>query len=177
MKGPWKCPSCSYISTRNWNIKSHINRKHSGYGVPLHLLRTKTAIISNSQDLIHDTDERVENLHLTPESIFKSIIDQKDEREVSLYNILEQISPQFREIEQLLVSANCDYKTMQFILTSTVISALSSNNPIESINDSLKTCYLFSTSAKMINYAAYVFNTTPALAKEILKRFLQTSNV
>jgi hypothetical protein len=178
MKNPWKCPSCAYISTRNWNIKSHIKRKHSGYGRPLPLLGGRASRIGHvlSRNFTPYSDESVKKLYLNEDSIFKSLIDEKDPREILLYDILEQISPQFREMEHLLISVKSDYETMQFILASAVICALSSHNPTESINDSLKTCYLFSTSTKMINCAAYVFNATPAWAKEILKRFLQTSN-
>jgi hypothetical protein len=178
VKNPWKCPSCTYISTRNWNIKSHINRKHSGYGRPLPLLGRKTTIIGHNQtkNFTPYSDGSVKNLYFNEDSIFRSLIDQKDQREILLYDILEQISPQFREIEQLLISVKSDYGTMQFILASAVISAVSSYSPTESINDSLKICYLFSTSTKMINCAAYVLNSTPAFAKEILKRFLPNSN-
>ena len=63
-------------------------------------------------------------MYFNEESIFNSLIDQKDQREILLYDILEQISPQFREIEQLLISVKSDYGTMQFILASAVISAL-----------------------------------------------------
>ena len=100
-------------------------------------------------------------MYFNEESIFKALIDQKDQREVLLYDILEQISPQFREIEQLLISLKSDYGTMQFILASAVISALSSQNPTESINESLKICYLFGTSSKMINCVAYILNISP----------------
>jgi hypothetical protein len=176
MRGPWKCPFCKYISTRNWNVKSHIDRKHGRYGIPVHLLRSKATIISNSLAVMHTTDESVKNFYLNHDSIFKTLINQNDQREILLYDILEQISPQFREMEQLLISARIDHRTMQLILANAIISAVSSHNPIESINDSLKICYLFSTSTKMINSAAYVLNIVPASAKEILKLFLQTSS-
>lgn len=178
MKNPWKCPSCTYVSTRNWNIKSHINRKHRGYGRPLPLLGGKATIIGHNRtkNFTPNSDGSVKNLYFNEESIFRSLIEQKDQREILLYDILEQISPQFREIEQLLISVKSDYGTMQFILASVVISALSSHNPTESINDSLKICYLFSTSSKMINCAAYVLNSSPGFAKECLKRFMPNSD-
>lgn len=78
-------------------------------------------------------------MYLKEESILKSLIDQKDHREILLYDILEQISPQFREMEQLLTSLKSDYGTMQSILASVIICAISSQNPTGSKNESLKT--------------------------------------
>ena len=28
MKRIWKCPNCTHFSTRHWNLKLHIERKH-----------------------------------------------------------------------------------------------------------------------------------------------------
>jgi hypothetical protein len=36
MKGKrWYCPFCSQASTRHWNLKVHINRRHNGIGEPI----------------------------------------------------------------------------------------------------------------------------------------------
>ena len=164
--------SCTYISTRNWNIKSHINRKHSGYGRPLPLLAGKETDHFQARNFTPYSGKSVRNLYLKEESILKSLIDQKDHREILLYDILEQISPQFREMEQLLTSLKSDFGTMQSILASAIICAISSQNPTASMNESLKTCHFFGTSTKMINFVAYFLNISPAWAKIILKRFL-----
>src|SRR5947209_3854994 len=31
----WKCPRCDQTSSRHWNLKVHIKRKHGGTGVPV----------------------------------------------------------------------------------------------------------------------------------------------
>ena len=41
MKRKWKCGDCNQTSSRHWNMKVHIQRKHNGLGVPL-LLDTQT---------------------------------------------------------------------------------------------------------------------------------------
>ena len=35
IRSPCKCPVCDYISTRHWNVKSHIKKKHGGIGEPM----------------------------------------------------------------------------------------------------------------------------------------------
>jgi hypothetical protein len=35
MTDRWYCPYCLQSSTRNWNLKTHINRKHNGAGNPI----------------------------------------------------------------------------------------------------------------------------------------------
>jgi hypothetical protein len=35
MPDPWYCPHCVQSSTRNWNLKTHIKRKHNGAGNPV----------------------------------------------------------------------------------------------------------------------------------------------
>ena len=178
MKNVWKCPSCTDLSTRNWNIKSHIERKHSGYGRPLPVPGHKAAIIGHNQtkNFTADSEGSFKNLFFDEDNIIKLLIDQNDQREILLYDILEKISPQFREIERLLTSIKSDYGNIQLILSSAVINAVCSHSPTESISDSLKICHLFTTSTKMINCVAYVLNSTPAFAKEVLKRFMPNSN-
>ena len=41
MTGKWKCGHCTQTSSRHWNMRVHIQRKHNGLGVPL-LLDTQT---------------------------------------------------------------------------------------------------------------------------------------
>jgi hypothetical protein len=78
-------------------------------------------VITRPKKFTSYSDGSVKNLYFNEDSIFKSLIDQKDQREILLYDILEQISPQFREIEQLLISVKSDYGTMQFILVLLIV--------------------------------------------------------
>jgi hypothetical protein len=34
-KAKWHCPHCSQASSRHWNLKTHIRRKHQGIGHPI----------------------------------------------------------------------------------------------------------------------------------------------
>ncbi len=34
-KAKWHCPHCSQASSRHWNLKTHIRRKHQGIGQPV----------------------------------------------------------------------------------------------------------------------------------------------
>ena len=40
----WSCPFCSQTSTRHWNLKIHIHRRHNGIGEPI---RTAGSFNSN----------------------------------------------------------------------------------------------------------------------------------
>ncbi|HET7283636.1 MAG TPA: hypothetical protein VFI70_03035, partial [Nitrososphaeraceae archaeon] len=31
----WSCPYCAQTSTRHWNLKVHIHRRHNGIGEPI----------------------------------------------------------------------------------------------------------------------------------------------
>jgi hypothetical protein len=44
----WHCPHCSQISSRHWNLKTHIVRKHQGTGQPIGEDGTHSITMSNA---------------------------------------------------------------------------------------------------------------------------------
>ena len=51
MRSPYTCPNCEYISTRNWNVKSHINKKHGGLGEPVRIYRGRELALSEQENI------------------------------------------------------------------------------------------------------------------------------
>src|SRR5437660_1463581 len=54
----WKCPHCDQTSSRHWNLKIHIKRKHGGIGFPERESMQFVPVMSlegnNSQNLMHN---------------------------------------------------------------------------------------------------------------------------
>ncbi len=53
----WHCPHCSQTSSRHWNLKTHIRRKHHGTGKPIgedgrHSIATSNADLQFIPDMI-----------------------------------------------------------------------------------------------------------------------------
>ena len=44
----WHCPHCSQTSSRRWNLKTHIGRKHQGIGQPVREDGTHSIATSNA---------------------------------------------------------------------------------------------------------------------------------
>ena len=44
----WHCPHCSQTSSRRWNLKTHIGRKHQGIGQPVREDGTHSITMSNA---------------------------------------------------------------------------------------------------------------------------------
>jgi hypothetical protein len=61
----WKCISCPQISTRRWNLTTHIKRKHKGIGNPIaleyHHGRGVSKISALEDSFSHDYDQRNPN--------------------------------------------------------------------------------------------------------------------
>ena len=51
MRSPYMCSNCEYISTRNWNVKSHINKKHGGLGEPVRIYRGRELALSEQENI------------------------------------------------------------------------------------------------------------------------------
>lgn len=47
----WCCPSCPQTSTRHWNLKTHIKRRHGGIGLPF--CRAEHAYINYNENIKH----------------------------------------------------------------------------------------------------------------------------
>ena len=58
IRSPCKCPVCDYISTRHWNVKSHIKKKHGNVGEPMRVYGRRQLALGPEQDLAYLSDWR-----------------------------------------------------------------------------------------------------------------------
>jgi hypothetical protein len=73
----WLCPFCSQTSTRYWNLKVHIHRRHNGIGEPI---LTAAGSFNSSYDAVRSRPEsaashfakRDESFHNTPVHAYKT---------------------------------------------------------------------------------------------------------
>lgn len=56
MKNIWLCPHCEQTSTRHWNLKTHIDRKHHGMGKPVSVNPSSTRNLSKNTGTIGRID-------------------------------------------------------------------------------------------------------------------------
>jgi hypothetical protein len=83
-----------------------------------------------------------------------------------LYDTLEKLVPRFEEMEQVLSSYSSEEK--QEIIGEVIIHAISSPDPIRSMNGKLDAIRKGSSVHRMINCAALSLGVPPTAAKEML---------
>ncbi len=88
-----------------------------------------------------------------------------------LDDILQEISPQFREIERLLDSVQTPYAQKLKMLGGAVVIALNSPDPTNSMDVFVKDFSSMCTNKRIINCAAAFLEFPPFLAKQELKRY------
>jgi hypothetical protein len=183
MKRPWKCPNCKYISTRNWNVKSHIMLSHNGRGIPVQL--GKRNVQSSNQSIRETVIDQLQETNLSSRlpTFFNDIFNNEDvvtlltrqffvdadKQDKFLFEILEGLSPQFQE-EQLLNTISCTDLQKAKILGWAVCSAIISPNPTTNMSDSLATYRLLITIRKMFNCVSITMKANPEITRGALKR-------
>jgi hypothetical protein len=88
-----------------------------------------------------------------------------------LYDTLEKLVPRFEEMEQVLSSYSSEEK--QKIIGEVIIHAISSPDPIRSMNGELDAIRKGSSVHRMINCAALSLEVPPTAAKEMLASLTQ----
>jgi hypothetical protein len=84
----WHCPHCPQTSSRHWNLKTHIGRKHHGIGQPIeedgmHSITTSNAAIQFIPDIMmslqHNNNNYELNHRVHPNSFSRSLYLRKEE--------------------------------------------------------------------------------------------------
>jgi hypothetical protein len=87
-KQKWHCPHCSQTSSRHWNLKTHIERKHQGIGQPIeedgmHSIATSNAVMQFTPHMmmsLHNNNNNYElNHQIHPNSFSRSLYLRKEE--------------------------------------------------------------------------------------------------
>ena len=130
IRSPCKCPVCDYISTRHWNVKSHIKKKHGNVGEPMRVYGRRQLALGPEQDLAYLSDSASQNSLHDPQLAENQFFDMHNPREMVLAKEIKAIVPQFLEMEKLLRSENSSEKYIQDLLGGCLIHAIISPNPV-----------------------------------------------
>lgn len=177
MKSPWKCSKCDYVSGRRWNTKSHIFNKHAGAGSPVPLTRSKQSRVptnySNQIFTIHKTEREKLTLGLVDSNLHPNEFYQElsplaslDNREKKLHSFIDEITPQFEEVEKLFGTSEFDFKNKLGLI---IYSSVYSDNPINSMSEYLKIYRTLTIRRRIVDCVASFLNADCITAKEILK--------
>jgi hypothetical protein len=105
----WRCPHCSQTSSRHWNLKTHIGRKHQGTGKPIgedgmHSITMSNADIQFIPDMMMSLQNNNNNYKMNhqvhPNSFSRSPYLRKEEDTPKKRDVLEEILEFWRPIAQ-----------------------------------------------------------------------------
>lgn len=106
-----RCSGCKYISTRNWNIKSHIVLKHGGTGNPVPVgsnRRASSLVAGISHNYSLKTGSKSESSYTNKIGSAKTDSNPIlgllgiNEHDRQMNEMLLEISDEFEELEQLV---------------------------------------------------------------------------
>jgi hypothetical protein len=131
----WCCPSCSQTSSRCWNLKKHIERKHQRRGQPIredvwhsfstntstatHFIPDMMSLQNNNYDLNHQRYQQT----LSSASPYSKIEDTSKKRD-PVYEFLEFWRPLIQEIKEMFEIINSLKEISSFSSQQPVIASL-----------------------------------------------------
>jgi hypothetical protein len=189
MKTPkWICEACEQTFTRRWNANRHCNNKHYGMLDSVILFREYSANKGNNRYLLL-SDLYSENTYQIPYQKNLSFQEKTNsrlatkfkiplhpiedylDREILLNYKLDEIAPQYQQLENLLSRVAQPKRTP--ILGSVLNNALNSGNPIAFINNQLDEFRRAKTRDRMLNEISASLGLNKNITKEYLKMRLK----
>jgi hypothetical protein len=184
MKTPrYICSKCRQPFTRRWNAYRHSNTKHYG---GIENILSFTEYITNQKDSSiplnaysegnNSHHSNVKNQIFFDKSIYPNNLqsstltdpfDDAIERELFPYELLAQLGPKYEEIRHIL-----EYvaePSRKILLGKALLSAINSDNPIETMNKKLIDYRKSKTGEMMLNDLAAFYGQDKAFIKEFLK--------
>ena len=189
MKTPkWICEACEQTFTRRWNANRHCNNKHYGTLETVILFREYLANKGNYRYLrlsdmySHNTNQIPYHQNLSFQEKTNSKIETKFkiplhpiedylDREILLNYKLDEIAPQYQQLENLLSRVAQPIRTS--ILGSVLNNTLNSENPIAFINNQLDEFRRAKTRDRMLNEISKSLGLNKNITKEYLKMRLK----
>lgn len=187
MKTPkWICAKCRQPFTRRWNANRHSNNKHFG---ALENIISFTEYIINRPDFIplngfyegnNSNPINVKNQLFFDNPIsfnnelFDTLLEPLEaviERELSSYEILDQLAPKYEEMQRIFDFLPEPYR--KILLGNALSSAINSTNPIETIDKELTDFRKFKNRVMMLNDLTAFYGTDKAFTKEFLNLILK----
>jgi hypothetical protein len=148
-KPKYVCTLCKKDFSRKSNANRHDLSQHQG----------KAEIIRIGEHILKEKGFRAKASY---ESDWSHMGPQK----ARLYDTLEKLVPRFEELEQALSSYSSEEK--QKIIGEAIIHAISSPDPIRSMNGKLDAIRKGSSIRKMFNYVTLSLGVTRTVAEEML---------
>ncbi|MBD0361168.1 MAG: hypothetical protein ICV56_10705 [Nitrososphaeraceae archaeon] len=106
-KAKWHCPHCSQASSRHWNLKTHIRRKHQGIGQPIG--EDEWHFIPDMMSLQKNNNNYGLNSQVHPRT-FSIDYHKKEEDTFRKRDLLEEIlqlwRPKIKQIKEILEIRN-----------------------------------------------------------------------
>ena len=151
MRSPYMCSNCEYISPRNWNVKSHINKKHAGLGEPVRIYRRRELALSEQENTPYHKNSLKDLINEYPTLSEFQFFNLNDAREMELAKKCKAIVPQFLELERLLRSQYLPEQHIQLLLANNIIAATLSPNPVIHMSELINWYKNMSTINRMLN--------------------------
>ena len=137
MRIPYACPNCEYNSTRHWNVKLHINKKHGGFGEPARPYGRRELTFNERQGSPNSNNRAIQNtINEFPQLGEFGNFDRNDEREMQLAKKLKTIVPQFLEFERL-IRLHIPSEDIWTDIATTILPAIRSSDPVSYMNEAI----------------------------------------
>ncbi|MGZ5511220.1 MAG: hypothetical protein ACXWFC_12235 [Nitrososphaeraceae archaeon] len=189
MKTPkWICEECEQTFTRRWNANRHCNNKHYGTLDSVILFREYLANKGNNRylrlsDMFSENNNQIpsqKNLFFqektnsrleTKVKIPLHPIEDYQDREILLNYKLDEIAPQYQQLENLLSRVAQSNRTA--ILGYVLNNALTSENPVAFINNQLEEFRRAKTRDRMLDEISASLGLNKNITKEYLRMRLK----
>jgi hypothetical protein len=179
------CAECRRPFTRRWNANRHCDNKHHG---AVENIISCTEFVTNQKDhssitlnYYEDNISRPTNLknelffdqsnypnnNNSPHNTLSDPLDEALDRELSSYELLEPLGTKYQEMRRVL-----DFlpePTKKKLLGNALFSAISSNNPVQTMNKKLIDYRKAKSNVMMLNDLAAFYGKDKAFIKEFLK--------
>ena len=175
IRAPWKCPICKHISSRHWNMKLHIEKRHGGFGVAEQIHGRREPAFSqklNTANFGYSTSQNTFSEYIgIPQYQF---FDPRDPIEGTLDIEFEGCMPIYLELERLFNSRNFPEQFIRKTLGSLILKAVLSPNPILYMKNSVKSWSKKITIDQMVSDICMARGIKEIYIKDLLKYMKKT---
>ena len=188
MKIPkWICSKCNQPFTRRWNANRHCNIKHSGRienitSFTEHVMNSPNSQYNIRSDYFYqnnipslDVKKQLFNnksidTNYSQSNTLNNPLDDANGFKLLSYQLLDQLAPSYEEMQRILDRVPED--TKKKIVSYALFTAISSNNPRDSIQNQVNSLRKNKNRVMMINDLSLVYGPNTEYTKELLKSIL-----
>ena len=161
----WHCPHCSQTSSRRWNLKTHIGRKHQGIGQPVREDGTNSIATSNADmpftphmmmSLQNNNNNNEMNHQRRPSSFSRSLYLRKEENTPKKRDAVDEwlefwrpMAQKMKEIQGIMNTINEFFSHSSPLQQPSIITGLGQTPIIEPIISPVTRTALQPTTTKL----------------------------